>query len=53
VMAAKALLDRNPDASEAEIQHALGGNLCRCGAYTPLRKAILEAAQTMKGARHA
>ena len=53
VMAAKALLDRNPDASEAEIQRALGGNLCRCGAYSPLRKAILEADQTMKGARHA
>ena len=53
VMAAKAMLDRNPDAGEEEIRHALGGNLCRCGTYTPLRKAILEAAKTMKGARHA
>jgi len=33
VMAAKALIDRNPDPSADEVKEALGGNLCRCGGY--------------------
>ena len=53
VLAAKALLDRNPHPTDEEIQRALGGNQCRCGAYTPLRKAVMEAAQSMKGVRRA
>jgi aerobic-type carbon monoxide dehydrogenase small subunit (CoxS/CutS family) len=31
----------------------LGGNLCRCGTYVPMRKAIMEAARERKGGRHA
>jgi 4-hydroxybenzoyl-CoA reductase subunit alpha len=40
LMAAKALIDRNPDPTEAEIVHALGGNLCRCGTYPRIIRAI-------------
>jgi aerobic-type carbon monoxide dehydrogenase small subunit (CoxS/CutS family) len=52
-LAAKAFLDRNPNPTEEQIQHAFGGNICRCGAYTPLRKAVMDAAKSMKGVRHA
>lgn len=40
LMATKALVDRNPDPDEAEIRDALGGNLCRCGAYPRIISAI-------------
>ena len=40
LMAAKALLDRNPDPSREEILTALSGNLCRCGTYPRIVKAI-------------
>lgn len=40
MMAAKALIDRNPDPTEAEILSALGGNLCRCGTYPRIIAAI-------------
>jgi len=40
IMAAKALIDRQPDPSREEILAALGGNLCRCGAYPRILKAI-------------
>ncbi|MDP7021844.1 MAG: molybdopterin-dependent oxidoreductase [Candidatus Krumholzibacteria bacterium] len=40
IMAAKALIDRNPDPTEAEILSALGGNLCRCGTYPRIIAAI-------------
>ena len=45
VVTAKALLDRNPCASEGEIREELGGNLCRCGTYPQHPKAIMEAAK--------
>jgi xanthine dehydrogenase YagT iron-sulfur-binding subunit len=41
VMAAKALLDANPDPSLPEIHHALSGNFCRCGTYAGIRAAVL------------
>jgi xanthine dehydrogenase YagT iron-sulfur-binding subunit len=44
VMAAKALLDRNPHPNLDEIHQGLSGNFCRCGTYAGLRKAVLEAA---------
>ena len=44
VMAAKALLDRNPHPSLDEVHHGLSGNFCRCGTYAGMRKAVLEAA---------
>ncbi|MGD8395610.1 MAG: molybdopterin-dependent oxidoreductase [Candidatus Eiseniibacteriota bacterium] len=40
LLAAKALIDRNPSPSEADIRQALGGNLCRCGTYPRIIEAI-------------
>ena len=48
VTSAKALLDRNPDPTEADVRDALGGNLCRCGTYQQHPKAVLDAAQALK-----
>lgn len=45
VMAAKALLDQNPNPGLAEIHQGLAGNFCRCGTYAGLRKAVLFAAR--------
>jgi xanthine dehydrogenase YagT iron-sulfur-binding subunit len=53
VMAAKNFVDRHPNPSYEEVQKGLGGNLCRCGTYVGVRKAVLEAAQSMKGGRNA
>ncbi|SEA73548.1 (2Fe-2S)-binding protein [Rubrimonas cliftonensis] len=47
VVAAKALLDRNPRPSRAEIAAALDGNLCRCGAHLRILKAVEAAAARM------
>ena len=47
LIAAKALLDREPDPSEERIRTWLAGNLCRCGTYPQHVKAVLEAAQEM------
>lgn len=44
VMSAKALLDRNPRPSEAEIRQALSGNLCRCCAHLEILEAVKRAA---------
>jgi aerobic-type carbon monoxide dehydrogenase small subunit (CoxS/CutS family) len=41
---ASALLDANPTPSAAEVRHAMAGNLCRCGAYPQIERAILRAA---------
>ena len=46
IMAAKALIDRNPRPSEADIRQGLAGNLCRCGAHNRIVRAVLRAAQT-------
>jgi len=40
LMSAKALLDRNPHPSEAEIKEAISGNLCRCTGYVNIVQAI-------------
>ena len=45
IMAASALLRRNPDPSEADIREALGGNLCRCTGYVKIIEAVREAAR--------
>ena len=47
IMAAKALLDENPKASEADIRAALARNLCRCGTHHRILKAIRRAALDM------
>ena len=46
MMAAAGLLAENPDPSEAEVRHALEGNLCRCTGYHNIVKAVLDAAKT-------
>jgi len=52
IMAAKALLDRNPSPTRGEIETALAGNLCRCTGYIPIIEAIEAAAVMMReGAR--
>jgi 4-hydroxybenzoyl-CoA reductase subunit gamma len=40
IMAAEALLRRNPDPSEAEIRAALSGNLCRCTGYVKIIESV-------------
>lgn len=45
LMAAKALLDDNPNPSRTEVEEAISGNLCRCTGYEPIIDAILEAAK--------
>ena len=53
VMASKGFLDRNPNPTYEQVKKGLGGNLCRCGTYVGVRKAVLEAAKTMKGGSNA
>ena len=47
VMAAAALLNGNPKPADGEIDAALNGNLCRCGTYQRIRKAVRRAADAM------
>jgi len=53
VMAAKGFLDSHPAPTEAQVKEGLGGNLCRCGTYMGVRKAVVEAAREIKGGSHA
>ncbi len=50
LVAAKALLDQNPDPSESEIRFWLAGNLCRCTGYDKIIRAVQDAAAEMRGA---
>jgi isoquinoline 1-oxidoreductase alpha subunit len=43
-MSAVALLERTPNPTDADIDEAMSGNICRCGTYTRIRKAIHRAA---------
>ena len=45
IMSAVALLERSPNPSDDEIDAAMSGNICRCGTYTRIRKAIHKAAE--------
>jgi isoquinoline 1-oxidoreductase subunit alpha len=45
IMSATALLKRNPKPSDADIDDAMGGNICRCGTYVRIRAAIKQAAR--------
>lgn len=49
LMAAKALLDVNPDPTEEEIRYWLAGNLCRCTGYDKIVRAVQDAALEMRG----
>ena len=48
LVAAKALLDRNPDPSEQQIRYALAGNLCRCTGYDKIVRAVSAAAKEIR-----
>jgi carbon-monoxide dehydrogenase small subunit len=50
LVAAKALLDHNPDPSETEVRYWLAGNLCRCTGYDKIVRAVLDTATEMKEA---
>jgi carbon-monoxide dehydrogenase small subunit len=50
IMSAYDLLQRNANPSEAEIRHAIDGNLCRCTGYQHIVKSIQYAANKMAGA---
>ncbi len=51
MIAAVQLLERNPDPTEAEIRHALEGNLCRCTGYQNIVSAVQYAAEQMKAVK--
>ena len=48
IMAAKALLEKNPNPTEHEVRYWLAGNLCRCTGYDKIVRAVLDAAETME-----
>lgn len=50
LVAAKALLDRNPSPTESEVRFWVAGNLCRCTGYDKIIRAILAAAENMRNA---
>ena len=50
MMAAKALLDENPDPTEEDVRWALSGNLCRCTGYQNIVKSVLWAAEKLRSA---
>jgi aerobic carbon-monoxide dehydrogenase small subunit len=50
LVAARALLERNPDPSETEVRYWLAGNLCRCTGYDKVIRSVLAAAQEMRDA---
>ncbi|MFN3658138.1 MAG: (2Fe-2S)-binding protein [Pseudolabrys sp.] len=50
IVSAKALLDRNPSPTRAEIAEALDGNICRCGSHNRVLRAVEKAAAVMRGA---
>ena len=47
IVAAKALLEQEPEADEARVRHWLAGNLCRCTGYDKIVRAVLDAGETM------
>lgn len=50
LVAAKALLEKNPNPSETEVRYWLAGNLCRCTGYDKIVRAVMDAAAEMRGA---
>ena len=48
VLAAKALLDKNPNPTEEEVKEGLSGNLCRCTGYVKIIEAVMTASEKMK-----
>ena len=50
LIAAKTLLDHNPNPTEEQTRYWLAGNLCRCTGYNPIIEAVLDAAKELRGA---
>jgi len=50
LVAAKSLLEKNPDPTETEVRYWLAGNLCRCTGYDKIITAVMDAAAEMRGA---
>jgi carbon-monoxide dehydrogenase small subunit len=50
LIAAKALLDKNPNPTETEVRYWLAGNLCRCTGYDKIVRAVMDTAAEMRGA---
>ncbi len=50
LVAAKALLERNPDPTDTEVRYWLAGNLCRCTGYDKIVRAVQDAARKMRSA---
>ena len=50
LVAAKSLLDQNPDPTETEVRYWLAGNLCRCTGYDKIIRAVMDAGAEMRGA---
>ena len=50
LIAARSLLERNPDPTEEQVRYWLAGNLCRCTGYHKIVEAVLDAAKEMRGA---
>ncbi len=50
LIAARSLLERNPDPTETEVRYWLAGNLCRCTGYDKVIRSVLAAAKEMRGA---
>ena len=50
IMSALGLLEQQPDPTEAQVVAAMDGNICRCGAYSRIVAAIMQAAAAMRGA---
>jgi len=48
LIAAKSLLEKNPDPTETEVRYWLAGNLCRCTGYDKIIRAVMDAAQEMR-----
>jgi carbon-monoxide dehydrogenase small subunit len=53
IVAAKALLDANPNPDRAEVIEAISGNICRCTGYEPIINAVLSAAAEMRAEKSA
>ncbi|MEQ1890855.1 MAG: 2Fe-2S iron-sulfur cluster-binding protein, partial [Alphaproteobacteria bacterium] len=51
LVAAKSLLEKNPDPTETEARYWLAGNLCRCTGYDKIIRAVLETAADMRGSK--
>ena len=50
LVAAKSLLERNPNPTETEVRYWLAGNLCRCTGYDKIVRAVLDTAEEMREA---